>query len=231
VKRFYKTVDTVPEGPSHVVRLDTRPVRTPARKPMALPTPALAEAVAAEWRAQGEEIVPATMPLTRLATTALDLMPARRQDAVAEAAGYAGTDLLCYRAADPESLVSRQHDTWQPWLDWAERHHEARLIVTRSIDPVPQPETALVALRHAVEQLDDWRLVGLHAAATLSGSVILALALETGEIDAHRLFETALLDELYEIERWGEEQQQRQRHANLRRELDAAERFLRLLPH
>jgi chaperone required for assembly of F1-ATPase len=229
MKRFYTAVDTAPEAAGHVVRLDAQPVRTPARNALALPTLALAEAVAEEWRAQGEEVAPATMPLTRLATTVLDLMPARRGDAVAEAAGYAGTDLLCYRATGPESLARRQREAWQPWLDWAERQYDARLITTATVDPLPQPVAALMALRRAVERLDDWRLVGLHAAATLTGSVVVALALERRSLDAARAFEAALLDELFEIERWGEETTQRQRHANLRRELEAAERYLRLL--
>jgi chaperone required for assembly of F1-ATPase len=229
MKRFYTAVDTAPEAAGHVVRLDARPVRTPQRNALALPTPALAEAVAEEWRAQGREVVPAAMPLTRLATTVLDLMPTRRGDAVAEAAGYAGTDLLCYRAAAPEVLARRQREAWQPWLDWAERQYDARLITTATVDPLPQPEAALNALRRAVERLDDWRLVGLHAAATLTGSLVLALALERRTLDAERAFETALLDELFEIERWGEEATQRQRHASLRREREAAERCLRLL--
>lgn len=230
MRRFYRDVDTGPDPAGHAVRLDGRPIRTPARHVLVLPTPALAEAVAEEWRAQGEEIVAASMPLTRLATTVLDLMPDRREDAAAEASQYGGTDLLCYRAADPASLVARQHAAWQPWLSWVERRHGARLVVTRDLDPIPQPESGLDALRRAVAALDDWRLIGLHAATTLSGSLVLALALEEGLIDADRLFETALLDELYEIERWGEEPQQRQRHASLRRDLRAAERFLRLLP-
>ena len=229
MKRFYAAVDTAPEAVGHVVRLDGRPLRTPARNALALPTLALAEAVAKEWRGQGEEVAPATMPLMRLATTALDLMPGRRGDAVDEAAGYAGTDLLCYRTPEPEALASRQRATWQPWLDWAERQYDARLIVTDTVDPLPQPEAALQALRRAVERLDDWRLVGLHAAATLTGSLILALALERQLLDAPRAFEAALLDELFEIERWGEETLQRQRHANLRRDLEAAAKYLRLL--
>src|SRR5690242_8755119 len=118
MKRFYAAVDTAPEAVGHVVCLDARPVRTPARNALAIPSLALAEAVAEEWRRQGEEIAPDMMPLTRLATTVLDLMPARREDAVDEAAGFAGTDLLCYRAAAPQVLVARQRAAWQPWLDW-----------------------------------------------------------------------------------------------------------------
>ena len=233
MKRFYTTVDTAPDdstpGRRHLVRLDGRPVLTPARNPLAVPTAALAEAVADEWRAQGEEIAAASMPLTRLATTALDLMPARRGDAVAEASGYAETDVLCYRASYPTNLAERQRAHWQPWLDWAERHHDARLALAPTLAPVPQPAPALAALRLAVERLDDWRLVGLHAATSLTGSLVLALALERGDLDAERAFTTALLDELFEIEQWGEEETQRRRHAALRRDLEAAERYLRLL--
>jgi hypothetical protein len=138
----------------------------------------------------GEEIDAASMPLTRLATTALDLMPARRGDAVAEASGYAETDLLCYRASFPANLAERQRAGWQPWLDWAERHHDARLALAPTLDPVPQPAPALAALRLAVERLDDWRLVGLHAATALTGSLVLALALERGDLDAERAFAT-----------------------------------------
>lgn len=231
MKRSYTAADVVPHtgAAGHVVRLDGKPVRTPARNDLAVPTAALARAVAAEWDAQGERVEPASMPLTRLATTALDLMPTRRGDAVEEAAGYAATDLLCYRAAGPANLAALERDGWQPWLDWAERQYDARLAVATGIDPLPQPAPALSALRRAAEALDDWRLVGLHAAATLTGSLVLALALERGAIDADRAFAAAMLDELYEIERWGEEATQRQRHASLRRDLEAAETHLRLL--
>lgn len=230
MKRFYKVVDTAADAAAgHAVRVDGKPVRTPARNVLAVPTAALASAVAGEWDAQGEQLAPATMPLTRLVTTTLDLMPARRADAVAEAVAYAGTDLLCYRASDPDTLTARQRAAWQPWLDWAERHLDARLVVTHGIDPVPQPEAALDTLRRTVERLDDWRLVGLHATATLTGSLILALAVERGALGAGDAFEAALLDDLYEIERWGEETTQQERHASLRRDLGAATTYLRLL--
>lgn len=232
MKRFYTAVDTAPDeedGRRHVVRLDGRPVRTPARHALALPNPALAEAVAAEWRAQEREVDAAAMPLTKLATTVVDLMPGRRADAVAEAAGYAGTDLLCYRASHPAPLAARQRAAWQPWLDWAERRYDARLAVAHTVDPVPQPEQATAALHAAVDRLDDWRLVGLHAATTLTGSLVLALALERGELDTERALNAALLDELFEVEQWGEEEGQRRRHAALRRDLEAAGSYLRLL--
>ena len=173
MKRFYTEVGTRRDGSGWVVLLDGRPVRTPARALLAVPAEALAVDIGEEWRAQGDEIEPGSMRLTRLATTVVDLMPARRPDAIAEAAGYAGTDLLCYRAEHPAELVARQARAWQPWLDWAERQYDARLTVAAGIMPVTQPDAALRALQAAVERLDDWRLVGLHAVTTLLGSLIL----------------------------------------------------------
>jgi chaperone required for assembly of F1-ATPase len=242
VKRFYTevatgkdndaaaTAPTDGEGGCFTVLLDGRPVRTPARRVLALPTEALAQAVAGEWRRQRDEVVPAAMPLTRLATTCVDLMPARRSDAIEETAGYAGTDLLCYRAAAPDSLVARQQAAWQPWLDWAARQLDAPLLVADAVMPVAQPASSLRALRAAVERLDDWRLVGLHAATTAMGSLVLALALEGGLLDAEAAFATALLDELFAIERWGEDEGLTLRHARLRADLAAAGAFLEALP-
>ena len=195
-----------------------------------LPTQALAEAVAEEWRQQGETLEPQGMRVTRLAITAIDLMPGRRGDAVEEVAGYAGTDLLCYRADHPANLVARQTAAWQPWLDWAEQQHDARLVPASGIMPVAQPEPALRALHAAVERLGDWRLVGLHAATTLLGSLVLGLAFERGAIDSEQAFTTALLDELFEMEQWGEDDEQIRRHARIRADLVAADRYLRLLP-
>jgi chaperone required for assembly of F1-ATPase len=230
LQRFYQDVATGTEPGGFTVLLDGRPVRTPARHVLVLPSRALAEAVAQEWREQGPTLATDAMRLTRLATTVVDLMPVRREDAIAEAAGFAGTDLLCYRAGGPQSLVARQEAAWQPWLDWAARQHDAHLVPAKGIMPVEQPEPALKALRAAVARLDDWRLVGLHAATTVLGSLVLALALERGAIAGERAFAAALLAELFEIETWGEDAEQARRHARLRADLDAAERFLRLLP-
>ena len=229
MRRFYRDVATSAEGDGFVVLLDGKLVRTPARRPLILPNSRLADAAAAEWAAQQDTVDPNAMRLTKLATTVLDLMPARREDAVAEAAGYAGTDLLCYRAAAPAALAARQDRTWQPWLDWAERQYDARLVPAAGVMPAAQDPTALRALRHAVERLDDWRLVGLHAAVTTTGSLVLGLAIEQGVLAAEDAFAAALLDELFEIEQWGEDAEQSARHARLRADLNAAERFLDLL--
>jgi chaperone required for assembly of F1-ATPase len=230
LQRFYKDVAVGTEAAGFTVLLDSKPVRTPARHVLVLPSVALAEAVAEEWCQQGETLATDAMRLTRLATTATDLMPTRREDAIQEAAGFASTELLCYRAAAPGALVARQAAGWQPWLDWAGQQLDAHLVPANGVMPVEQPETALRAIRSAVAHLDDWRLVGLHAATTALGSVVLGLALERGAIDSGRAFETAFLDELYEIEEWGEDPEQTRRHARLRADVAAAERFLRLLP-
>lgn len=229
MKRFYKVVEVREEGQGHLACLDGRPILTPTRHPLLMPSAAVAELVADEWRSQGEEVLPDAMPATRLATTVVDLMPARRQDAIEEVIGYAQTDLLCYRAARPGELVAREEAAWQPWLDWAERELDAQLEVAHAIEPLAQSEASLRALRLAVEGMDDWRLVGVHAATTLMGSLVLSLAMARGWLDAKTGFEVALLDELFEIEQWGEEAEQQRRHARLRRDLEVAERFLHCL--
>ncbi len=229
MKRFYGRAEAAAAGNGHHVLLDGRPLRTPAGRPLRLPGGGLAAAVAGEWAAQGERIDPLAMPLTRLATTVVDLLPAGRPAVVAELSGFAGSDLLCYRVAHPRELVARQEREWQPWLDWAARKFAARLRVTAALDPVPQPEGAVRALTGAVEALDDWHLVGLHAATTVTGSLILGLALVHRELDAERAFRLAHLEEHWEIERWGRDPEQEARLATLRRDLATAARFLELL--
>jgi chaperone required for assembly of F1-ATPase len=229
VKRFYKEVGVAAAAEGHQVLLDGRPVRTPARLALAVPSATLAAAVADEWRAQGETLQPASMALTRLISTAIDRMPALRAAAIDEVLGYAETDLLCYRAAAPADLADRQQQLWQPWLDWLARSHGVELVVTTEMLPVPQPETALARLRSSVEPLDDWRLVGLHAVTTALGSVVLGLALFEGEIDAEQAIAASLLDEQFEIDRWGREREMERRHNALRYDVEAAARFLACL--
>ena len=184
MKRFYKaaTVGTAEEG--HTILLDGRPVRTPNRALLAMPNASLAQAVAAEWAAQVETINPHAMPLTRLANTVVDQLPAKRLDALKEIAGYAAADLLCYRVAHPAALAERQHETWQPWLDWAADQLAAPLLTTTDLDPIPQPRTSLEALNRTAETLDNWRLIGLHATTRLTNSMILGLAMVEGKLEA-----------------------------------------------
>jgi chaperone required for assembly of F1-ATPase len=229
VKRFYQAVAVVPGEHGHQILLDGRPMRTPAKHPLVVPTPPLGEAIAAEWREQGDRIRPDAMPITRLASTAIDRMPAQRQAAIEEVVAYADTDLVCYRAAEPFELVQRQQHAWQPMLEWLSGTYGVRLAVTTSILPVAQPAPARARLRRAIEDLGDWPLVGLHTATTALGSLVLGLGLLHGRLDAEAALAASLLDELFEIERWGSDAEAERRHAALSRDVSGAARFLAAL--
>jgi chaperone required for assembly of F1-ATPase len=229
MKRFYQEVTVDLGGPGHRILLDGRPMRTPAKQVFAVPTARLAEAVADEWREQRDKIRPGTMPLTRLASTAIDRMPVQRQAAIDEAIAYADTDLLCYRAAEPFELVQRQQHAWQPMLEWLTETYGVRLAMTTSILPLVQPPAARALLRGAIEELDDWPLVGMHSATTALGSLVLGLCLLRGRLDADAALAASLLDELFEIERWGSDIEVERRHEVVRRDVTAAAQFLREL--
>jgi chaperone required for assembly of F1-ATPase len=229
VKRFYREVTIAPAERGHSILLDGRPMRTPARQVLAAPTASLAEAIAAEWREQAEEIRPEAMPLTRLASTAIDRMPGQRQAAIDEVLAYADTDLVCYRAAEPFELVRRQQHAWQPMLDWVSATYGVKLTVTTSILPLAQPAAVRERLRSGLEDLGNWPLIGVHAATTALGSLVLGFCLLHGRLDAEAALAASLLDELFEIERWGSDVEAERRHAVLRRDVTAAAQFLRAL--
>ena len=228
-RRRYKTVTVIELDGGFGVALDGKPLNTPKRQPMLIPTRRLAEAIASEWRAQGEDIYPATMPLTRLAGSAIDLVSTNRAEVIERTTAYAGTDLLCYRAEGPPPLVERQQTGWQPLLDWAARHFDVPLRVTRGVIAVEQPATALLALRQIIEQYDDMRLTALAAATAACGSLILALAMAKGRLDAEATFVLSQLDESYQIELWGEDSEAATRRATLKADIVAAGQFLALL--
>ncbi|WGF88636.1 ATP12 family chaperone protein [Marinivivus vitaminiproducens] len=225
MKRFYKTVSVEEDMLGHAVALDGKPVRTPKGALLVLPRPELAEAIAEEWRGQGKELKPAAMRLTRYATTTVDLMPQRRADVIAEVAGFAGSDLLCYRAETPVDLVIRQQNAWQPLLDWAHERYDARLVPTGGVIFEGQPREAIARLTAAVEAVPDWPLVGLHAMTASLGSVVLGLALFEGRLDAEAAWKLSLLEELYTAERWGDDAEAADRRAGILDDLKAAERF------
>ena len=188
----------------------------------------LAQAVAEEWAAQDETIDPRAMPLTRLANAAIDLGGSGRQAMVEGARAYAATDLLCYRAETPRDLVERQVWAWQPLLDWAAETHGARLRVTRGVVPVVQPPAALAALGRAVADLDDIRLAAVSATAGLTGSLVIALALVAGHIDAGEAWEAARVDENFQREQWGEDAEDTAQRAQIKADIEATERFAAL---
>jgi chaperone required for assembly of F1-ATPase len=230
MKRFYKTAtaQTEADGTSGV-RLDGRPVKTPAKAELRLPTLALAEAIAAEWAAQQDEIQPMQMPLMRLATTAIDRVAMDRSFATADILRYGETDLLAYRATEPAELVARQAAVWQPLLDWFRERYDVDILVTSGIIAVPQPAELQSRLLQVCDGCDPFRLTALHAATTNTGSVVLGLALLEGRVDARLAGEAGLLDELYQAGLWGEDAEAAQRRGNLGDDLAATERFLSLL--
>jgi chaperone required for assembly of F1-ATPase len=229
MKRVYREVRVAPAGDGWRILLDARALQTPTRVPVLLPRRGLAEAVAAEWDAQTEKVVPATMPLMRLAATAIDRTAAQRGQAVDEAVGYAGTDLVCYRAERPPELVARQNAVWQPLVNWVTLRFDAPLLVTTGVVPKTQPAAAIAAIRAAVEPLDPFWLTALHSAATACGSVVIALALAERHIDAEGAWRASQLDETFQIEQWGEDAEAAARRTALRRDIESTSRFIELL--
>lgn len=227
--RFYKTVSVAAAEDGHTVTLDGRPVKTPGGSILNVPTKALANAVAGEWRAQESKIRPHTMPLTQLLVTAIDRVARERQAVIKQVVGYAGTDLVCYRAEFPPDLVEHQQKGWQPLLAWLEDSYEARLEVTSGIVPVVQSRTAVDTLNSIVEAMDDFELTALASITAACGSLVIALALVAGHINAETAYELSQLDESYQIERWGEDQEAVTRRANVRADIKAAARFLDML--
>ncbi|OIR10049.1 ATP12 chaperone protein [mine drainage metagenome] len=232
MKRFFKEVSAVPAaGGGFDVCLDGKPMRTPAGTPLRLPHAALAEAVAAEWRAQGEQVLPHTMPVTQLASTALDRVPHQRPAILAHVLSYADTDLLCYRAAGPEDLAARQTALWQPVLDWLSARLGVDLAVTEGILPITQSEAALAALSAHVSGYDDFTLAAFQAAVAALGSLFLAVALAERRLTAEEVVVASLLDETYQIEFWGEDPETMLRRTNLRNDIIAAGRFMDICFH
>ena len=228
-KRFYRTARAVEAAAGHGIALDGTPMLTPAGRPLAVPGAALAAALAEEWAAQGETIDRETMVLTRLVCTALDLVPERRAEVVAEVGAYAETDLVCYRCADPPALARRQAAAWEPLLTWAAQRYGARLATSTSLTPIAQAPEAVAALRAAVAAEDDIALAGLSMATRAFGSVVIALGLREGRLDANAAADAALVDERHQIERWGEDADLSLRCAGAAHDAASAERLFRLL--
>ncbi|MGH6981226.1 MAG: ATP12 family chaperone protein, partial [Stellaceae bacterium] len=229
MKRLYREARTNPCDTGFGVALDGKPLRTPAKAELIVPSRTLADAIAAEWQAQGADIVASSMPLTRLASAAVDLVATRRDAVIDEIANYAGTDLVCYRATHPPELVKRQQILWQPLLNWLTEYFDAPLHLATGVTPVAQPAESLAAVRAAVASHDTMLLTALRLATEASGSVAIGLALVGGKLDAEAAFAAAELDESFQIENWGEDPEQTRRRAGLRDDLKLAERFAQLL--
>ena len=222
-KRFYKqAVATPDEDGGFVVALDGKPVRTPSRKPFSVPHRELAEAIAAEWNTQHEVIDPATMPLTRMVNTALDGVSAAQDEVFEEILRFAGSDLICYRAGAPEGLVARESELWDPFLDWA-ASMGARLILAEGVVHVEQPPEAIRAIAALLRRYaTPLQLTALHTVTSLTGSLILALALAEGQGEPSGIWEAAHVDEDYNIAQWGEDHEAVERRAKRLIDFEAA---------
>lgn len=202
-KRFWTEARTEPAPGGHAVLLDARPVRTPAKSPLIVPTRALGQAIADEWNAQEGKVDPTSMPLTRAANSAIDKVTPQREEVVGLIAAYGDDDLLCYRATGPEALVARQAAEWDPVLEWAARALGAPLRVTSGVMHVEQPGPSLAALSARVAALDPFGLTALHDLVGLSGSLVLGLAVIEGHLETDRAWELSRIDEEFQAERWG----------------------------
>jgi len=226
MKRFWTEV-TIDRD--RAVMLDARPVRTPGRRALALPTMALAEAVADEWRAVSGDIDPRAMPLTGLANAALDIVAPDPAAFAARLAAYAASDLLCYRAATPEPLVERQRAAWDPTLDWVRTRYDVHVATTGGVMHVAQPAAMLDRLGTAIGAYDEFRLAAAAPIVTLTGSLMLTLALLEAAADAEAIWSAAHVDEDWQAELWGQDDLATQTRAARRAEYGAATRFLALL--
>lgn len=228
-RRFYKTAAVRETAGAFAVELDGRPVRTPARNLLALPTLPLAQLAAAEWQAQEEFIDPARMPLARLANSIIDGVAQAQARVADDIAKYLASDLLFYRAEGPERLVARQSAHWDPILAWARQAHGARFILAQGVVFATQPEVAIAAMRRLIPA-SPWRLGATHVITTLTGSALIALALTAQAITADDAWAAAHVDEDWNQDLWGHDELALARRALRRAEFDAAVSVLTLVP-
>ena len=214
-RRFYGAVSTGRTADGTTVLLDGRPVKTPGGKTLTTPTSLLADMLAREWDAQATHIDMVRMRATRLAFTAIDFVPQARDAVAAELARFGGSDALCYFADAPEALLERQVRRWGPVVDWAERDLGLHFVRASGIRHEAQPAATLLRLARLAEQENDFGLAGLAHATALFGSAILALALQRGELDGHAALDLSRLDEAFQQEQWGVDDQAAERTANM----------------
>lgn len=227
-RRFYKQASAGDAAPFQIL-LDGRAVKTPKKRALAVPTKALADAIAEEWQAQEEFVDPSRMPLTRFANTAIDAVGEAEQEVASDIVAYAGSDLVCYRAETPDELVALQSREWNPIAAWADKTLHAKFKVVPGVVHVQQSGAALEGVAKALEPHDAFRLTGLHVLTTLTGSALLALALDRKALSADAAWIAAHVDEDYQISLWGEDAEAAARRRGRRAEFDAAYRWLSLL--
>ena len=224
-KRFWTAANVAPAAGGFTVTLDGRAVKTPAKAPLVLPSEGLARLVAAEWDAQTDVVAPETMPVTRTANSAIDKVAVNFTEVAEMLSEYGGTDLLCYRAAAPQALVDRQAAGWDPLLEWARLRYDAPLQVTVGVMFIAQPPASLAALRAAVFAQTPFQLAALHDLIAISGSLVLGLAVAEGRLSAEEAFSLSRIDEQWQIDQWGEDEEAAALEARKRQALAEAARF------
>ena len=229
MKRFWKDVSVEPASPGWTIRLDQRPVKTPARAALIVPTETLAKAIAGEWRSVEDEINPRAMPLTGIANAAIDRVAPDRQAFGNGLARYAEADLACYRADGPRPLVDRQEQQWDKLLGWARRRYDVDFATTTGLKHVAQPPATVERLGHAIVAVDSFRLAAMSPMVTISGSLIAALAVLEKAISPKQAWEAISVDERWQLEQWGADAEAEAALENRRRDFMAAARFLDLL--
>ncbi|PWR18011.1 ATP12 family chaperone protein [Zavarzinia compransoris] len=229
MKRFWKQAEAVETAGGFAIALDGKPMRSPAKRPLVVPTRALAEAIAAEWNEQPADFKAEALVLTRYANTAVDRVADLRPDVVAELAHYAGTDLLCYRAVEPDDLVARQAAAWDPWIEWAGRRFDLALRVTAGLMPIAQDAAVVARMAAALDRRADAELAALHTLVGILGSLVLALAVAEGELALDDAWQASRVDDDYQTEKWGEDAEAADRAARQRADLGHAHRFFGLL--
>jgi chaperone required for assembly of F1-ATPase len=229
VKRFWKAVAIAAEEGGWGIRLDGRPVRTPARVPLVLPTEALANAIAEEWSSVGDTVDPRAMPLTGLANAAIDQVGPDREAFAAGLAHYAEADLACYRTDGPAALVEMQAKSWDALLAWARRRYDVDFCTTAGVSHVDQPEATVDRLSHAVAARDAFRLAGLSPLVTIGGSLVAGLAVLEQALTPEQAWDAVTVDDRWQLEQWGADAEAETALDNRRREFFAAARFLELL--
>ncbi len=229
MKRFYTSASVSAAAEGFGVSLDARPLRTPARAPLLIPTPELADAVAAEWNAQGDTIEPRSMPLTGLANAAIDRVAADPAGFARGLAVFAENELLAYRADHPAPLVAHQAAHWDPWLAWARQRYDIEFTTVTGIIHRPQPPATLARITAAYRAFDMFRLAALNPVVTISGSALIGLAVADGAMDAATAWEIGHLDELWQAEQWGKDPLAEAGHAERQADLGAAVSMLGLL--
>ncbi len=228
MKRFYKKAEAGSLDSGFTVLLDGRPIKTPAKAALIVPTERLASEIAGEWDAQKDKIDPASMPCMQYAATAIDRVTTQRAAVIDEITAYGGTDLVCYRASYPDILVRKQADAWDPLLSWLEERHDVVLATTTGLSHVKQNDLMLGRFRRIVASLSDLQLAAFHTIVSLTGSLVVSLAVMDGRLDADEAFEISELDETHVIEEWGEDAESALRRKNNKQSLNAAVQFFNL---